>query len=819
MIEFGKVLWFGGYNRKTDSENDYGFIETNEGTSYFVHKSAILQGNTLREGEWVEFTPQNRIVKGKEKKDARNVKVVTPRPDFPMGKLLLSGQFALVEAVLTQVIMQENATQLAGKWFSQWLDFHSSNDPNCEESYFTTDEVNQDFLHRLAELIKDTVWENYPLKWGMKFYQKVPTFVVDEESEGRIENVNGWLNQQSIDSLQEIWYQFPEWLWKWSSLLNRLNDWLLQIPFREQKNYRSSIPDDIKEQLNLWYLLEGEKFHTAFSKYWSSIENDKNLREKALNQWLQCLTEGDFEKGWTFPLTGKLEKWALMRYKLKLYTPKNWDMDTLNGNYYLRMSGRNPIQVNVPINRIWNGLPASFFEVLSIKVRNKEVDLEIPIEAWALYLRNSEPTGRAIAWLRKKWSLIHQAQKLTIFCLLGEKWFSIQQLYPDLGSVEALLLWEDTINLSVKSSWWDQLDVIGKCSWYIIAFQKGYKNVDFLEGNVTDPLLKSFQLLYKHYLGLQQLDFDQWQSLLQDYYIKLAKNFDKKSLKSSNWLWAACEHEECDFCEGKPWKKGKEDTNQISRAYCPRTKQECLLATTEQEIGARFRSYNRLPGHWLNWRIPEIFSFLKIQIPLNDYFTRFGGWLNRLLELQERLKCSGCKEPMINNFKYSRDFRARYSMTIATCHKHTPGHHDNKIYFNDCWNRHDCNQMIDSRDNRIRDMKDRTINPGLGTYRNYYLCTGCGAAKSPKYYPGYIENFGVTKEKWDFANMQNHFKDWYYVPGDICPNCGSENMKRFSKGNEQNNTHAKCNHCTHTIRIPKIFIPIVELWEQHKRKG
>ncbi|RAN87295.1 hypothetical protein B5P41_24785 [Bacillus sp. SRB_28] len=819
MMEFGKVSWFGGYNRKTGQENDYGFIETNGGTSYFVHKSAILQGTILREGDWVEFTPRHQKAKDKEKKDAQNVKAVAPHSDFPLGKLLLSGQFALVETVLTQAIMQENDIQLAERWFAQWLEFHSSNDPNCEKPYFAAGRINPDFLRRLAELAKDTMWENYPPKWGLEFYQKVPTFDVAEESERRIQHVNGWLNKQSMSFLQEVLYQFPEWLCTWNGLLHKLKDWLSQVPFSEQKKYRYSIPDDIKERLSLWYLFEGEKFHTAFSKYWSSIENDETLRAKCLNQWLQCLHEGEFEKGWTISLTGKLEQWALKRQKLNLYIPQNWDIDTLYGNYYIRSPWRSPIQVKVPISSVWKDIPVSFFELLSIKIKNKEVDLDIPIEAWALYLQNFEPTGRAMVWLRKKWSVIHQAQKLTVFCLLGENWFSIQQLYPDLGSIEALLLWEDTIDLSVKATWWDQLDVIGKCSWYILAFQRGYRNLNFLEENVTDPLLKSFQLLYKHYLGLQQLDFAQWQSLLQDYYINLAKNFNEKLLKESKWLWPACDHKECDFCEGKPWKRGKEDINQISRAYCPRTKKECSLAISEQDIGSRFRSYKGLPSHWLNWRTPEIFSFLQIQVPF-EYFTRFGGWLNRLLELQERLKCSGCKEPMINDFDYSKDFKAGYSMTVATCYqRHTPGHHDNEIYFNDCWNRQDCNQMIDSRDNRVRDMKDRTINPGLETYRNYYLCTGCGAAKAPKYYPGYIEYSGVNKERWDFANMQSHFKGWYYVPGDICPNCGLENMKRFSKGNGQSNTHAKCNHCSHTIRIPKIFIPIVELWEQYKRKS
>src|SRR5690606_16352310 len=110
------------------------------------------------------------------------------------------------------------------------------------------------------------------------------------------------------------------------------------------------------------------------------------------------------------------------------------------------------------------------------KVKNKEIDLEIPFDAWALYLRDMKPNDYLISWIKNKWKNKSTQQRLTFFGLLGESWFHCYQLHTDLGSIEALLLWEDSLDLSIKGSWWNQLDVIGKCSWYILAFRKEYKN-------------------------------------------------------------------------------------------------------------------------------------------------------------------------------------------------------------------------------------------------------------------------------------------------------------------------------------------------------
>ncbi|WP_410174514.1 cold-shock protein [Marinobacter nauticus] len=54
--ELGVVKWFGGFNSKTNRENDFGFIESIRGEDIFVHKSALIDSTTLLEGGKVSFS-------------------------------------------------------------------------------------------------------------------------------------------------------------------------------------------------------------------------------------------------------------------------------------------------------------------------------------------------------------------------------------------------------------------------------------------------------------------------------------------------------------------------------------------------------------------------------------------------------------------------------------------------------------------------------------------------------------------------------------------------------------------------------------------
>ncbi|MGI2029744.1 cold-shock protein [Endozoicomonas acroporae] len=55
----GTVKWFGGYNAKTEGENNFGFLTSNTFGDVYVHKNAIKCGSALYEGRPVLFTQQS----------------------------------------------------------------------------------------------------------------------------------------------------------------------------------------------------------------------------------------------------------------------------------------------------------------------------------------------------------------------------------------------------------------------------------------------------------------------------------------------------------------------------------------------------------------------------------------------------------------------------------------------------------------------------------------------------------------------------------------------------------------------------------------
>ncbi|MEZ2436161.1 cold shock domain-containing protein, partial [Raoultella planticola] len=51
----GNVLWFGGYNSKTDRENNFGFISSENGNELFFHKNEISRSHTPADNTPVLF--------------------------------------------------------------------------------------------------------------------------------------------------------------------------------------------------------------------------------------------------------------------------------------------------------------------------------------------------------------------------------------------------------------------------------------------------------------------------------------------------------------------------------------------------------------------------------------------------------------------------------------------------------------------------------------------------------------------------------------------------------------------------------------------
>jgi len=66
---FGKVKWFGGYNRKKDCENDFGFLESFDKQDIFVHRKSLKNTQKVNEGDLLLYLTES----GKKGINAANV--------------------------------------------------------------------------------------------------------------------------------------------------------------------------------------------------------------------------------------------------------------------------------------------------------------------------------------------------------------------------------------------------------------------------------------------------------------------------------------------------------------------------------------------------------------------------------------------------------------------------------------------------------------------------------------------------------------------------------------------------------------------------
>ena len=236
------------------------------------------------------------------------------------------------------------------------------------------------------------------------------------------------------------------------------------------------------------------------------------------------------------------------------------------------------------------------------------------------------------------------------------------------------------------------------------------------------------------------------------------------------------------YCEGREWFTDEDKENKAhraSRVFCPRYRSSCEFITIqnieiyhpmrvkekeneekrtpERVIGAHIYPVGQLP--WQYWSIHELLLACNVTPRLDDirrpitYVNKLSGWINRLNDIRERMKCSNCETIMKPNNKYAKSL-ARYTTTVVNCVHGKP--HDTNVYLNHCWG---CEaQIIDSRESKIQ-------------VEGYYLCISCGSGPQ---------------------------KIQHYQQGDICPNCGSFEMQTH----DEIGRRIECQSCKHAIYTP-----------------
>jgi len=228
-------------------------------------------------------------------------------------------------------------------------------------------------------------------------------------------------------------------------------------------------------------------------------------------------------------------------------------------------------------------------------------------------------------------------------------------------------------------------------------------------------------------------------------------NFNINHLKKEDTLLPPCGKSITYYCEIKTVEtEGKEEYT-----YCPRLGGRC-------EVGISQANADKDSDEWGFF---EIFSKYDIKFELKElknpkeYINKLAGYVNRLIELEERMICRTCDSRLISNNKYSK-FLAKYNMTVAKCKDVT---HE-EVYFNHCWK---CTEIIDSRDCRMKK-------------GDYYLCMNCGA--------------GPQKSSAE-----------YVEPGSVCPKCLHNDFQIIKDSINRKN---ECLKCGHRILKPKINVSL-----------
>ena len=345
----------------------------------------------------------------------------------------------------------------------------------------------------------------------------------------------------------------------------------------------------------------------------------------------------------------------------------------------------------------------------------------------------------------------------TIFSLLDDK-------------QQQILFWTE-INHNNLSNW-DRMSEIARL---LTIFRATKEKVDFdpTKTGEEHPILQACLNIYWAVQNPNnaQKAINKAHDLITDYVCEIAWDLDEDLNLFGNYpydtgILPPCSAGVVRYCEGREWfteAEKKKSSKVTARAFCPRLGGPCGVNGIEDAqsyyySGARLYPQPNLP--WEEWSLFELLQMANVHPNidgadnLGDYITKLSGWLNRLHEIRQRLRCSVCNEAMKPNMQYAKNL-ARYRVTVVSCNHGT--RHDENIYLNHCWG---CYAIIDSRESSYQ-------------IDGYYVCIHCG------------------------SGSRNHPT---YRQGDMCPKCGTQKMVQ-SDDNERRFT---CSNtaCNHNIRTP-----------------
>ena len=149
-------------------------------------------------------------------------------------------------------------------------------------------------------------------------------------------------------------------------------------------------------------------------------------------------------------------------------------------------------------------------------------------------------------------------------------------------------------------------------------------------------------------------------------------------------------------------------------------------------------------------------------MPLDSLGHKLAAFINRLKEINERLKCHSCHGRIIPNWKYGHKSFDSFRVTVFNCHENNCDMKNKGIYINNCTG---CGSIIDSRDNLSQCEHKRNI------------CKKCHACCKP-------------------SHKEDHLAG-------TCPDCLQPQLVVFY-GNQKEKTNVSCFNCNFKINSDTI---------------
>lgn len=644
MRYFGEIKWFGGYNNKTQSHNDYGFI-TNIGDIKLDHHDIFFHKN----------------------------------------EMLFS-----LDLIETGILVSFN------------IAIGSSNRVNATKVSLLENEKNEDLLERCLD-------SNFPMVWlsVLKNYSKLVPL------DDYIKRLETKLSQTSLGTSIDIRKYIP------------------QKYFIYSKNIRNLLSPD--ERISLCYQLLNIDSKNNFSKKeiiyeLTELIDTYGITEKSLTENLNSHLFIEYSS-----LGSRISELKLLNYFIEKYYNDNiFDQKIFNilKNNKYQQTFLDLIPLDIIINDLWEKLPNE----IKLDYFDKNADLANDVDQ-LIKILHGIPEKLRQKKLKQLDSNLKSNPKLFSFLHPVDK--ATQLSKKDHETI--IFMW---VNLDIKTK-----------LFYLFRLVKYGNSIDFIEQLEEEhPLIRAvLKLIWvKDYESLKDKAFMQSHDLIQNYIVDIAW----KSALSINLypLLPSCPFGYVLYCEGKPW-----NPNNNESVFCPRKNSYCDFGYDKSS----FKIYPNTDLPWEHWSLLEVLDMSNVTPQIASlydsaqYVPKLSGWINRLNEIRERLKCTSCGKVMLSNFKYSKNLAA-YNSTVFSCQCGDPTNQN--VYLSHCWA---CRSIIDSRQGNHR-------------IDGYYLCLQCGSGPQTS---------------------------TSYTQGDICPMCGGTHMGSIDSYDK----NFQCQTCNHIINLPQDF--------------